>query len=59
MSCSKTSHNEEACDLLGDMAWELEYLVKQFDPSGKNREWDDARRLVEKYKTLEKKENEA
>lgn len=45
----------EARDLLGDMAFELKYLFKQFDPSGKNHDWNDARKLFEKYKTLEKR----
>lgn len=56
----QTPHlTEQASDLLGDIAWELEYLVKEFDPSGNNRDWNEARRLIEKYKTLEKKESEA
>ena len=58
MSASESPLSEHVRDLLGDMAWELEYLAKALDLSGKNRDWDDARRLVEKYKTLEKKENE-
>lgn len=57
MSGNESPLSEQARDLLGDIAWELEYLVKEFDPSGKSGDWDDARRLVQKYKMLEKEES--
>lgn len=59
MSDKESPLIEQARDLLGEIAWELEYLVKQLDPSGKNRDYNDARNLVQKYKMLEKEEPEA
>lgn len=52
MSATET-HNEKVRDLLGDIAWELGYQIKELDPKGTNRDWDEARKLVEKYKMLE------
>ena len=51
------SHNEKVRDLLGDIAWELEYQIKAFDPEGTSRDWDEARKLVERYKMLDKEES--
>ena len=48
MSASKSPLSEQARDLFEGMTWELEYLIRQFDPSGKDSDWNDARRLVEK-----------
>ena len=59
MSDKESPLIEQARDLLGDIAWELEYLVKELDPSGKNRDWDEARNLVQKYKMLETEERKS
>lgn len=59
MSANESPLSEQARDLLGDIAWELEYLVKELDPSGKNRDYNDARNLVQKYKMLEKEESKS
>ena len=59
MSDKESPLIEQARDLLGDIAWELEYLVKELDPSGKNRDWDEARNLVQKYKMLENEERKS
>lgn len=48
MSASESPLSEQARDLFEGMTWELEYLIRQFDPSGKDSDWNDARRLVEK-----------
>lgn len=53
------SHNEQVRDLLGDIAFELGYQIKELDPKGTNRDLDEARKLVEKYRMLEKKKSKA